>query len=94
MDELNNTFVEYMREFKTLTIEQKRNEILKSIKELIAIFESLAEADKIPIEYIKSKEILDIESSNTEHDFLEAEVVYIENAKSIIGQYLDKVLNV
>lgn len=90
MDELNQAFNEYVLEFKKLNTLEKRDEVLKSIKELIAIFEKLAEVDNISLEYLKNKEILDIKSSDTEDDFLEAEIVYIENAKNLIGQYLDK----
>lgn len=90
MDETNQAFKEYMEEFKKLSIQEKRDEIMKAIKELIAIFQSFANMDNINLEFLKSKEILDIDKSDTEDDFLEAELVYIENAKNIIGQYLDK----
>lgn len=90
MNDLNQAFNNYVEEFKKLTTEEKREEILKSIKELIAIFEKLAALDNISFEYLKNKEILDIKVSNSEDDFLEAEIVYIENAKNLIGQYLDK----
>lgn len=90
MDELNKSFDEYIIEFKKLTTLEKREEVLSSIKDLIAIFEGLASMDKINLNYLKSKEILDIKTSHTEDDFLEAIIVYLENAKNLIGQYLDK----
>ena len=90
MDETNQAFKEYMEEFKKLSIQEKRDEIMKAIKELIVIFQGFANMDNINLEFLKSKEILDIDKSDTEDDFLEAELVYIENAKNIIGQYLDK----
>lgn len=90
MDETNIVFNEYIDEFKKLSTMEKRDEVLKSIKELIVVIEKFSEIDNIPLEYLKNREILDIEDSNTEDDFLEAEIVYIENAKNIIGQYLDK----
>lgn len=93
MDELNQAFDEYIIEFKKLTTLEKRDEVLSSIKDLIAIFESLASVDNINLNYLKSKEILDIRISNTEDDFLEAIIVYLENVKNLIGQYLDKKCN-
>lgn len=90
MEETNIAFNEYIDEFKKMSIIEKREEVLKSIKELIAVIEKFSEIDNVPLEFLKSREILDIEQSNTEDDFLEAEIVYIENAKNIIGQYLDK----
>lgn len=90
MDETKEAFNEYMEEFKKISIQEKRDEIMKAIKELIVIFQGFANMDNINLEFLKSKEILDIDKSDTEDDFLEAELVYIENAKNIIGQYLDK----
>lgn len=90
MNELNEAFNEYVEEFKKLTLKEKREEVLSSIKELIAVFETFAKVDNISLEYLKNNEILDIKKSDTEDDFLEAELVYIENAKNLIGQYLDK----
>ncbi len=90
MSEINETFNDYILEFKKLTTIEKREEILNSIKELIVIFEQMAKMDNISLSYLKSQEILDIKKSNTEDDYLEALLVYLENAKNLIGQYLDK----
>lgn len=90
MSEINETFNDYILEFKKLTTIEKREEILNSIKELIVIFEQMAKMDNISLSYLKSQEILDIKKSNTEDDYLEALIVYLENAKNLIGQYLDK----
>lgn len=76
--------------FKKLDIIQKRSEVLNSIKELIAAIEKFAEIDQVSLTFLKSKEVLDINKSDTEDDFLDAEIVYIENAKNLIGQYLDQ----
>lgn len=90
MSDINETFNDYILEFKKLTTIEKREEILNSIKELIVIFEQMAKMDNICLSYLKSQEILDIKKSNTEDDYLEALLVYLENAKNLIGQYLDK----
>ena len=90
MEELNRAFNEYINEFKNLTTIEKRNEVLNSIKEMIVIFEKLAEIDNIKLEYLKTNEILEYQKSENEDEFLEAELIYIENAKNLIGQYLDK----
>lgn len=91
MKELNEAFNGYLNVFKTLETDEKRNEILTSIKEIIVIFEQLAKIDNIELEYLQNNEIIDIKSKDfTEDDFLEAELVYIETAKNIIGQYLEK----
>ena len=90
MNEINEAFNICMSEFKKLSLIEKREALLYSIKELIAIFEKLSEDANIKLEYIKNGEILDTKNNDSEEDFLEAEFVYIENAKNIIGQYLLK----
>ena len=89
MDEINSAFNEYVEDFKKLSTMEKRDEVLRSIKEFIAAIEQFADVDNVPLEYLRNREILDLKTSDTEDDFLEAEIVYIENAKNLIGQYLD-----
>ena len=94
MEELNKLFEEYMENVKKLPTNKKRIEVINSIKELIAIFEGLATIDNISLEYLKNREINDLNKEQvTEDDFLEAELVYIEIAKNIIGQYLIQKIN-
>lgn len=82
-------FLEYIEAFKELDTDRKREEFIKSLKDFIVIFDSLAQQDNIKIEYMHSNEILDLQKENlSEADFIEASVVYLEIAKDIIGQYL------
>ena len=90
MDELNEVFNDYIIEFKKLSTLEKRDEIILSIKELIAAFNQLAIIDNINLDYLKNNEINDLKKDVvSEDDFLEAELVYLEVAKNLIGQYLD-----
>lgn len=90
MKELEEAFSAYIEEIKLSDVSTKRREIINSIKELIAVIQLLANSTGIELHYLKSKEILDLENIEvSENDFLEAIIVYIENAKSIIGEYLD-----
>ena len=64
------------------------------MKELFVIFEGLAEADNVTLDYVKNNEILDLNNNNvSEDDFLEAAMVYLEISKDIIGQYISKISN-
>jgi len=91
MSELNESFNEYINELKKLPTEEKRNELIDSIKELIAGFEFLADRDNVKLHYLKNKEILDLNKEFvSEDDFIEAAIVYVEVAKNIIGEYLGK----
>lgn len=90
MEELNKAFNEYMQEFKKLDTKDKRREVVTSIKELIVAFDKLAQTDNIELHYLRSPEVQDLKKENvSEDDFLEAELVYIEVAKNMIGEYLE-----
>jgi len=90
-EELNNTFNEYIEKFKELDVADKRVEVINSIKEFNAIIEGLAELENSSLVLLKSKEILEFNNGlESEDDFLEALLVYIENAKNSFGQYILK----
>lgn len=91
MNELDISFKEYIETFKQLKIVDKRKEIINRINEITAMFDMLATDANVPVSYLKSKEVLELRDGNeSEDDYLEALLVYIENAKSVLGQYLLK----
>lgn len=88
-EELKNSFDEYLNVFKQLEIPDKRQEIIKSINEITASFDFLASEAKMKVHYLKSNEISELKNGyESEDDYLEALLVYIENAKSVLGEYL------
>jgi len=91
MEELNLAFNNYIEEVKKLDTTGKRNELINSIKQLIAVFESMAADDRIELHFLKNREILDLSNNPvSEDDFIEAALVYLEVAKNMIGEYLEK----
>ncbi len=91
MEELNLAFNNYIEEVKKLDTTRKRNELINSIKQLIAVFESMAADDRIELHFLKNREILDLSNNPvSEDDFIEAALVYLEVAKNMIGEYLEK----
>lgn len=90
MEDANTLFTEYMDAFKELDISEKRIEIINSIKEVSALLVKLADDDDgISLKCLNSKEILNFKNGReTEEEFLEALLVYIENFKEMLGQYL------
>lgn len=91
MDELGVAFKEYIQAFKELDITDKRIELLNSVKEISALIEYLASQEGMQLSFLKSREILDMKSGQeSEDDYLEALLVYVENSKNLLGQYLDK----
>lgn len=91
MEERNVVFKEYIESFKNLHDDDKKDVLVESVKELIAIFDQFSKNNNISLEYMHSKEILDLNKENvSDSDFLEAIFVYLEVSKDLIGQYLIK----
>ncbi|MBR6690969.1 MAG: hypothetical protein IKL65_06520 [Bacilli bacterium] len=93
MNELNEAFFEYLTSFKELDVSDKRQEIIHSINEISALVSYWAEQENMPLSFLKSTETKDLNNGlESEDDFLEALLVYVENAKNLLGQYLGKKL--
>ena len=91
MEDLNLAFNEYVRCFKDLCTSGKRKEIVNSLKEFIAVIDYLASKENIKLNYLQNNEIKDLfDDKVSEDDFLEAVLVYIEVAKNLVGEYMDK----
>lgn len=90
MKDLEKAFYDYVEEVKKLDTKEKRAELIKSIKEIILAYSALAQMDDITLNTLKSKEVLDIDNGNeSEDNFLEAAIVYVEIAKNLMGEYLN-----
>lgn len=90
MQDLEKAFYGYIEEFKKLSTQEKRNELLNSIKEIVVAYLALAEQDGIKLNTLRSNEILDLDSGKeSEDDFLEAAIAYVEISKNLMGEYLN-----
>ena len=91
MDAINESFNEYVEEFKKLNTMEKANELNDSIKELLTFVDLLATKQGINLNYLTSGEINDLYKENTLiDDYLEAMLVYIENIKNNLSQIIEK----
>ena len=91
MNEVESAFKEYVDAFKQLETIDKRKEIIRNINEVTVMFDMLATESNMQLSYLKSNEVTELKGGyESEDDYLEALLVYIENAKSILGQYLVK----
>ena len=89
IEELQQAFLDYIEEVKKLPLIDKKKEVVDNIKELIAAIDYLAQEEGMQLHYLTSKEVLDINNENMpEEEYVEALLVYIENAKNMIGEYL------
>lgn len=91
MNEVETAFKEYVSAFKQMETSDKRKEIIRNINEITASFDMLSTESNIQVSYLKSNEISELKDGfESEDDYLEALLVYIENAKNVLGQYLLK----
>lgn len=92
MNEVEQSFKSYIEAFKQLPTNEKRKEIIRNVNEITVYFEMLAKEANIDITYLRSNEVYDLKDGyEKEDDYLEALLVYIENAKSVLGEYLSKI---
>lgn len=92
MNEVEIAFKEYVEYFKQMEISDKRKEIIRNINEVTIMFDMLASESNLELSYLKSNAITKLNDGHeSEDDYLEALLVYIENAKSVLGQYLSKI---
>lgn len=89
MEDKQKVFSSFMDEFVKLNINQKNNEIIEKQKVILAFLLKFAAERGIQFEFLKSKEISDIEGNNgTNEDYLEAMMVYTQNIEELIGLIL------
>ena len=92
MDDVEIAFKEYAAAFKRMEIPDKRKEIINNINEMAAMVDVLATKSNIELSYLKSSDISALKDGHeSEDEYLNALLVYVENAKSLIGQYFLKV---
>lgn len=88
-EEKQEVFTSFMNEFVKLDINQKNDEIIEKQKVILAFLLKFAAEHGIDFEFLKSKEINDIEdNSGTNEDYLEAMMVYTQNIEELIGLIL------
>ena len=89
IEEKQKIFTAFMDEFVKLNIDQKNNEIIEKQKVILAFLLKFAAGRGIQFEFLKSKEITDIENNKgTNEDYLEAMMVYSQNIEELIGLIL------
>lgn len=92
MEDKQKVFASFMDEFVKLDISQKNNEIVEKQKLILAFLIKFATEHGINFEFLKSKEICDIEgNAGTNDDYLEAMMVYTQNIEELIGIILENI---
>lgn len=87
-------FSDVIENYKRMSISDKRSEIVKDLKFMVAIFEKMCEDNGIEYRKIQSSEVLQLnDGKETEDDYLEATFVYVEYLKEVLGALFDKIQN-
>lgn len=90
IQEKQKVFIDYMNEFVKLDIKQKNLEIIEKQKAMLTILAKYAIERGIDFDFLKSKEINDIENyKGTNEDYLEAMMVYTHNIEELVGLILN-----
>ena len=88
--DLNGLFCDAIKAYTELDTNDKCEELIKSIKELVAFIELLAANQGIELQYLQNREVLDLNKETvTTDDYLEAMMVYIENIKHLMAQLVE-----
>lgn len=92
MEDKQKVFSSFMDEFVKLDISQKNSEIVERQKLILAFLIKFATEHGVSFEFLRSKEISDIEGNNgTNEDYLEAMMVYTQNIEELIGIILGNI---
>ena len=79
-------FEELIESYKLLPTSEKRNKLVRELKVLISAFDQICKEKNLDVQFIKSKEILDLKNGvETEDDFLEALFVYFQYLKEVVS---------
>ena len=87
-------FNNYIKEFEQMDIDIKRKEVIDSIMELFTLFGSLCANNDIKVNLLNENELLSKNINfKSEDEFLKTILIYVENTKNIIAEYMHKFIN-
>lgn len=93
-DSVNIDFDSLISAFVNLNAEEKAMQIIKSLKEDIAIIDSISELYNLKFPILLNREVLDINKNNpTTDDYFEAIYVYIKSLEDLLGKLLYQISN-
>lgn len=88
IEEKQQIFNEFMKEYKKLDISQKQDELVEKLQSIMAYLNLYAVNNNIEFTPIKSYEIKDLNNNPTIDDYLEAMMVYCQNIEELMGLIL------
>ena len=94
MDDLHKIYNDYVSAFAIIPKEEKRKEIVDKIKNISMIMEDLSRKAGIPSETLFSTDIDRLEESSLEDDYLKAVFSHLVTLEGLLGNYLDKTIDI
>jgi len=87
---MQTEFNNLMEAYKKLTLDDKKSNLLKEIKEMISVYMFLAKSNNIDIKLLTSSELFDLEKNTySDDDYFEATYAYLNILKEIISSLLE-----
>lgn len=87
--EKQQTFNEFMEEYKKLELSQKQDELLDKLKSIFVYLNAYAMQNNIEYTPIKSRELNDLDEEATVDDYLEVMMVYSQNIEELLGLVIE-----
>ncbi len=88
-------FKEYMKEFKTYSLEDKRKTTLEQLKLIASLANKMCEEVGAKNEMFVTKDILEAEENlNSEEDYVEGVVVYANSIQNSLCDFIDKMTDI
>ncbi len=89
------SFEEYMENFKKCTLKEKQSIIIEQLQTLSAFTNNLCKEINVDNEMLINRELVDVKNDNyTEDDFAEAVLVYINSIQDSICAYSSGITDV
>ena len=92
MEVEKQAFTGLMEYYKNLPIENKRNEIISEIEEIISNYSKICARFGVMPDMMLNKEMLNINRKNiTEEEFLHALFAYLNTLQDISAQFINRI---
>ncbi len=86
---------EYMEEFKTYSLEDKKKVALEQLKLIAGLTNTMCEEIGVKNDLLITKDLVEAHSkSSSEDDFVEGIVVYSSLIQESLGKYIDKMTEI
>ena len=86
---MEQEYNDYIERYTHLTTDEKRKELLKSVKEMIVSLKQLAIVKGKDVDFLVNREMIDLKASVvSEDDYLEGVFAYIVSLEELVGTIL------